>query len=102
VELNLKQWHTYYTLDQAAQAISDQNILELRTLIKDLEMDQAIMEDLSKGINAWRQNKEPRCSPNWVNYKHLYPGIISASMGSWQSRGQCTKPTTMQINSYEI
>jgi len=91
--------HIMQCPDQAAQAIGDQNILELRTLVKESETDPAIIKDLSTGVNTWRQNKQPpQCLPNWANYKHLYPGTIFA-MGSWQSLWQCTTLITTQIGS---
>jgi len=51
--------HIMQCPNQEAQAIGNQNILELRALLKELEMDPAIMEDLSEGVNTWRQNKQP-------------------------------------------
>jgi len=44
--------HIMQCLNQAVQATGDCNIFDLRTLLRELEMDPAIMEDLSKGINA--------------------------------------------------
>jgi len=44
--------HILQCLDPMAQVIGDQNIKDLRTLVKDLDMDPNTIEDLSKGFNA--------------------------------------------------
>jgi len=77
--------HIMQCLNQEVQAISNQNILELRALLKDLEMDPAIREDLSKGVNAWRQNKQPppmltepghlQSFISWDNFCHGFMAI---------------------------
>jgi len=81
----------------AAQVIGERNTKEYRALLKDLETEPNMMEDLSEGFHMWSSNQPLLgCSQMLDNYNLSYHGTTSA-MDSWQSAGKCNNNTTTKI-----
>jgi len=84
--------HILQCPNQAAQLIVDQNTEELRTLLKDLDMDPNTMEDLSKGFHTWSSNQlgpqmltDAGCLQSFISWDNFSHGFLTVS---WQTQQQ--------------
>jgi len=84
--------HILQCLHPGTQTISDSCIKDLRSIVKDLDMEPETMEDLSKGFNSWHLNHptppmrmatgQLQSFISWENFSH---GFLATN---WQSQQQ--------------